>query len=506
MSGRHIFLIVCLLLAIGATALALPADNADGTVVDENYDPYHIEQELAANIAEQQLKYAPKVTILDNGVQIQRTPSDDGIYNTYVLKADSRGCAACHKDLRDTLNHLPMGHMDINFTGDVDVTVDHCISCHTYSPDYVPEFYNFGTLIHGLHTMSSTFKTMGGDCMSCHDANESTGTLRLWDDVKYELMRGITPIAEADYDAEFSFDQTTLTDDESSFSLNWLCGFSDYMIYDDYNNGLKTDHQDMLDWEITVDGLVDEPYTMKMSEIIEQFPSVTRTMSIHCTLDPAAGGLISTWEVTGVPIMELVNKAGVQEGATGVYTRPADDQCSYPATMEHLAEHDALLVYQINGHDLRYYQGFPVQAWVAGMGAPNFAKQCKWLTVTDEPVEEMYLYQGWVREEEGRYFNKPNASIFYTKEGQIIEAGQPYTFEGFADAYDDPIVALEFSLDNGATWKRFETQGAEAGVWVYWHFTFTPQEEGAYVLKVRAVTEGGLVSETPATTMVNAVL
>ena len=82
--------------------------------------------------------------------------------------------------------------------------------------------------------------------------------------------------------------------------------------------------------------------------------------------------------------------------------------------------------------------------------------------------------------------------------------GEPFTFEGYADGYDDPIVAVEFSLDRGQTWQRFDTEGAKCGVWVYWHYTFTPSEPGAYVLKVRSVTESGLVTETPATMMVNA--
>ena len=506
MTAKRLLLAAGLLLLGGHTALAasLPADYTNGTVVDENYDPYHIEQELAANMAEQQLNYAPKVTTLENGVQIQRTPSDDGIYNTYVLKADSRGCAACHNNLRETLNNLPMGHMDLHFAGDIDVTVEHCIGCHTYSPGYVPEEYSFGSLVHGLHK-TDTFTQVGGSCMSCHDANEGSGQMTLWDQTKYDAMRGILPVAEDAIEAEFSFDQTTMTPDEDSYSLNWLDGWTDYMVYDDYVNGLQTEHQTLLDWEITVDGLVDEPYTMKMSEILEEFEPVTKVLTMHCTLDPPGGGCISTWEVTGIPIMDLVNKAGIQEGATGVYTVPTDEVCAYPATMEHLAKYDALIVYQINGHDLRYYQGFPVMSWVTGMGAPNYAKQLCELLVTDEPVDEMYLYQGWVREEEGRFFNKPNTAIFYTKEGQIIKAGEPYTFEGSAHAYEDPIVAVEFSLDNGETWKRYDTEGAQAGVWVYWHFTFTPQEEGAYVLKVRSVTESGLVSETPATTMVNAV-
>ncbi|MDO4493809.1 MAG: molybdopterin-dependent oxidoreductase [Clostridia bacterium] len=486
-----------------ALAIAGPASTENGTVVDENYDPYRVEQELAAQVAEAQLKYAPEVKTLANGVKVQRTPQDAGVYNTYILKADKRGCAACHDSLRDVLNNLPIRHMDIDFEGDVDLKVTHCMDCHTYSPGYVEPFYQFGSMIHGFHD-SNAFRAMGGSCQSCHDMNESDGKAALWDVVKYDRLRGITKLAASDVEAEFTFDQTTLTDDNDSFSLNWVSGFSDYMVYDDYVNGLKTEHRTMLDWEITVDGLVDNPFTMTLGEMIEKYPSVTRVASIHCTLDPSAGGLISTWEVTGIPVKALLADAGIQAGATGVYYVPADEVCAYPETMELYEKTEPLLVYAINGHDLRYYQGFPCVSFVPGMGAPNYAKQLNKLTVTDEPVEDMYLYQGWVREEEGRWFNKPNASIFYTKEGQIVNVGEPYTFEGFADAYDEKIVALEFSWDNGETWQRCETPDTEIGIWTYWHYTFTPKTEGAYVLNVRAVSESGLVGETPAVVMVNA--
>lgn len=494
-----------MVMAVSQNAFAGPASNANGIVVDKDYDPYHVEQDLAANIAEQKLKYAPKVTTLSNGVQVQRTPNDRGIYNTYVLKADERGCAACHTDLQATLNKLPMGHMDIDHRGDVDLTITQCLSCHTYSPGYVEEYHQFGAVMHGLHK-SATFDKVGGSCMSCHDASEHTGKMALWDVVKYDSMRGIVDVAADALTGEFTFDQTTLTDPEKAFSLNWVSGASDYMVYDDYVRGLATNHEDLMKWQISVEGLVDHPFTMTMEEIIKEFPSETHVMSMHCTLDPATGALIDTFEVTGIPIQALLKKAGVKAEAKQVFTVPADGVCSYPTLLDYLNDHTALLVYQFNGKDLRYYQGFPVQSWVAGMGAPHFAKQCNRLLVANEPEEDLYIYQGWVREEEGRYFNKPNTAIFYTKEGQIIRAGEPYVFEGYADAYEDPIVAMEFSMDGGKTWKRCETKDAKVGVWVYWHFAFTPAEEGAYVLSVRAITQNGLVSETPAKIMVNAKL
>lgn len=64
-------------------------------------------------------------------------------------------------------------------------------------------------------------------------------------------------------------------------------------------------------------------------------------------------------------------------------------------------------------------------------------------------------------------------------------------------------MAVEFSLDNGATWKRLDTSDSDPTKWVYWHFTYTP-EPGSYVLSVRAVTESGLVSVTPDQVMFNA--
>ena len=71
------------------------------------YDPYHIEQELAAANAALQLAYAPKVVTLENGVQVQRTPYDGSGFNTYVLNSDERGCAACHSDLAELVHNMP---------------------------------------------------------------------------------------------------------------------------------------------------------------------------------------------------------------------------------------------------------------------------------------------------------------------------------------------------------------------------------------------------------------
>lgn len=492
-------------------AEATPAPEAEATPAPENpaseldpepYPGYNMEQQVAAKLAEANAKHPPKVKTLDNGVQVQRTPTDPTLHNTYTLKADSRGCAACHDDLNQTLLNMPQGHLEVEFYGEIPLNVQHCIGCHTYSPDYVTEFYQFGAAVHGLHS-GPAFSNMGGTCLSCHDADYQTGEMKLWDEVKYDRFRGIV-----DADASkgtFSFDQTTTIGQEDIFSLNWLYGWNDYYRYQDYVEGVELDPEVFDNWEVSVEGMVDNPITYTLRELIDMGLSETTTMAMHCTMNPPGGGLIANCEVTGIPIQKLLELAGVQEGAIEVYTMPIDDACTYPTTLEWLEDHEALLVYEVDGKPLSVVLGYPLQSWVAGMGAPNFAKQVTKLIVADDPVEDLYIYVGWIREEEGRFFNKPNTAIFFTQEGQIIDAYEPYTFEGYADAYDDPIVAVEISMDRGATWTRFETPGAEVGKWVYWRYTFTPAAEGAYVLMVRAVTESGLVSETNTSIMVNAV-
>lgn len=80
---------------------------------------------------------------------------------------------------------------------------------------------------------------------------------------------------------------------------------------------------------------------------------------------------------------------------------------------------------------------------------------------------------------------------------QHCRAGSPITFEGYATDYDKKIVAMEFSMDDGATWTRYETKGATSDRLVHWTFSYTPEEAGVYTLLVRSVNEDGARSPEP---------
>ena len=85
-----------------------------------------------------------------------------------------------------------------------------------------------------------------------------------------------------------------------------------------------------------------------------------------------------------------------------------------------------------------------------------------------------------------------------------METGVPFEFTGYATAWDENIIAMEFSMDGGATWTRFDTPGVTKDQWVIWHFSYTPETDSAYVLSIRSVTEDGRVTEEPIEVLFNA--
>ena len=174
---------------------------------------------------------------------------------------------------------------------------------------------------------------------------------------------------------------------------------------------------------------------------------------------------------------------------------------------------EAFLVYKINGEQLTAANGFPCTNWCEGVDPEVNSKQMnEYKVVTDAPDFDDHVYEfehhdgnpnGWI-DADGNWTNKPNATVLGVPEGLVIQNGQPYTFHGYVDAYDEKIASVEFSMDFGKTWTKHDLGDTDVNKLVWFDFTWTPQEESAYCLQLRATTESGLVSPQIQTVMVNA--
>lgn len=76
----------------------------------------------------------------------------------------------------------------------------------------------------------------------------------------------------------------------------------------------------------------------------------------------------------------------------------------------------------------------------------------------------------------------------------VHTVGQPIGFCGFADSVGEGVRGIEFSLDGGESWTRYDTPGTRPDKGVNWRFTYTPEVPGVYVLSARAVDAVGNVS------------
>lgn len=475
--------------------------------------------------------YAPEVTRLADGTLVQRTPSEGTVYttldtsytyhtpeqgvpyNTYYLKADSRGCNACHADLAEQLNASPYPHADLTNGYGIQITVQMCIDCHTFGYGYMTNQNSFGSLIHGIHS------TGQADCWNCHAATGSGDGMQLWDIVKHSQLRGITPVANVQ--GSFSYDQDLTTPADELFDFAWEYFDLDYLRADKTAENAPLD-QEMFDaWTLTVNSGDATSKTYTLSEIIENFESVTLPITFHCTLNPTGGPLIGNAVYTGVPLNALFEDMGIDPTSDdfGGITAMAPD--GFTESVKGSNYEQAYLCYQIDGQPIPWAHGYPVQLVVPGSAAPASVKQVSDITVlSPEDAQEIHEWNGWPRETDGTayytpdnwpytdengYQNKPNVALFDFSEGQVIQTGAPYEFTGYATAYDKEIVALEFSMDGGTTWTRYETPDVTRDNWVIWHFTYTPETDSAYVLSVRSVSEDGRATEEPVEVLFNAV-
>lgn len=469
------------------------------------------EESVASSCLEYDL-WNPIVHSREDGVLIQRTPTEDysatpdndasyhhpekGVpYNTYYVKADARGCNACHEDLGATVDAMDYDHVNLTNDLGIEITVQQCLDCHSEGPGYQTIENSFGTLIHGIHS-----EVDEADCWNCHNATNDGAGVQLWDVVKHRQLRGITPVANVAGDFNYRQDETVGQD--SIFDFDWEYWDLDYERARNTRENAPLDEAMFNDWTITVSGEVGQEVTYQLTDLIANAPVETVPMVMQCTYNPTGGPLIAQAEVTGVDLNWLLDQAHLTDRAASIYAASPDGNMN-AVNLTTLEGQKALLVYQIDGEPLQWRLGYPVQLWVGGAGAPIFTKEVSDIIVNDAN-EEIHDYQGWEKST-GGFYNKPNVGLFNLDEGQVIKAGEPFTLKGYASAWDDPIVAVEFSMDNGETWTRFDTPHTNTDQWVTWDFTFTPEAvDDAYVLSVRAVSESGLVTEEPIERLVNA--
>ncbi|HUV10317.1 MAG TPA: molybdopterin-dependent oxidoreductase [Acidimicrobiia bacterium] len=156
------------------------------------------------------------------------------------------------------------------------------------------------------------------------------------------------------------------------------------------------------DYRLAVRGLVDRTLDLGFDDLVSMAPT-------HLTRDFQC---VTGWRVpdvawTGVRLRDVLERAGVAEGATAVRFVSFDGAYSESLTLEQARRDDVLVAYRLEDEPLSRAHGGPVRLYVAPMYG---YKSCKWLETIEltEEVEPGYWEQrgydvdGWVGRSNGR--------------------------------------------------------------------------------------------------------
>ena len=139
---------------------------------------------------------------------------------------------------------------------------------------------------------------------------------------------------------------------------------------------------DFADWTFTLDGMVDNPLTLSLSEL-RAMPSQTQTTLHTCDEGWSA---IGAW--TGVPLAQLLNLAGLKPGARYVVFHCMDTQYNQLPYYESIdlfaASHSqTILAYGLNGEDLPEKNGAPLRLRIETQIGYKHAKFVERVEVVD---------------------------------------------------------------------------------------------------------------------------
>ena len=284
-------------------------------------------------------------------------------------------------------------------------------------------------------------------------------------------------------------------------------------------NHFETPRLDPASWRLEVSGLVDRPLRLSLRDL-HNMRSETLVATLECAgngrsaFDPPAEGeqwqygAVSTAEWTGVPLAEILDRAGLRPQAREIVFRGADQgdigDAAGPVRFERsLPVTDAgqsgpLLAYAMNGEPLPLDHGYPVRLIVPGWYA---VASVKWLTeieVIGAPFTgffqtERYIYEtgrgGTVAREPVR-LQHVRSVITQPSVGQEIPAGD-LVVRGVAWSGAAPIDKVEVSIGTGP-WQNARLIGPRhRHSWQWWELLTRIDSPGRTTLRARATDLAG---------------
>ena len=234
-------------------------------------------------------------------------------------------------------------------------------------------------------------------------------------------------------------------------------------------------------WRLNVTGMVDRPYELTFDELLGM-QTVERYVTLSCVSNSVGGNLVGNAKWLGVPLRTILNRAGVQEGATQIVGRSVDDFTVGFRTEIAFDGRETLVAIGMNDEPLPFDHGFPARLVVPGLD--GYVSATKWLAeielTTWDGFNAYWIPRGWAK----RAPVKTQSRIDIPRHLASFDPG-PRQAAGFAWAPTRGIDMVEAQIDDGPWEKARLGEALTKDAWRRWVYEFDAVS-GNHVIRVRA--------------------
>ena len=284
-------------------------------------------------------------------------------------------------------------------------------------------------------------------------------------------------------------------------------------------NNFRMPTLDAESFRLAIGGLVERPQSFTVRDL-QNMRSKTQVVTLECAGNgralfdrPTDGekwglGAVSTAEWTGVPLVEILDRAGVRQDAKDVLFRGADGgavdglpesiRFERSLRVDDARDSDVLLAYAMNGEPLPVEHGYPLRLIVPRWYA---VASVKWLTEI-ELIDRAFTghYQGdkyrYVWEREGGTVSEPvtlqrvRALITEPLPHADVRSGE-LVIRGVAWSGAAPIARIDVSV-NGGDWQEARlVSDRNRYSWQWWELLTRVERSGDLKLRARATDLAG---------------
>lgn len=244
-------------------------------------------------------------------------------------------------------------------------------------------------------------------------------------------------------------------------------------------------------WQLTIDGLVQNPQTLSFADIAAR-PFVEQMRTLECIGNAVGGNQIGNAVWGGILLADLLGEVGVLETAVRAKFEAADNY-ETSVSLDWITQPGTMLAYQMNGAPLPPEHGYPLRLFMPGLYGQ---KMPKWISriqfIDDDSHLGTWEKQGWSNVAQV----KTNAQIMQPTHIQKVPLA-PLEIFGVAYAGGRHITRIEVGIEQDGVldWQPVDelVRGPSHEVWTQFYLPWMPPTAGTYTLLVRATDETGFV-------------